>query len=201
MTIRLKLLSSNLSNTAAGFGCFHQLQKFFMLPLWAVVFLSLTAARQAQATDAWPELKWEALVPKDWDPAKDFNALNLAGLQDSDPRANEALEKLRQAWDKAPTEPSVSGRKIRIAGFALPLDVQAKKVTEFLIVPYFGACIHSPPPPANQIIHAQSAKPLSGIKVMEPIWAYGTLHLERNQSHWGTSGYKLSIDKISAYKQ
>lgn len=180
MTIRLNLLFS------------------FIL---ATVVLSVTGTPQAAATDAWAELKWEALVPKDWDPAKDFNALNLAGLQDSDPRATEALEKLRQAWDKAPTEPSVSGRKIRIAGFALPLDVQAKKVTEFLIVPYFGACIHSPPPPANQIIHAQSAKPLSGIKVMEPIWAYGTLHLERNQSHWGTSGYKLSIDKISAYKE
>lgn len=140
------------------------------------------------------------MIPKNWDPTKDFKGFDLSKLQDSDPRAMEALEKLKQAWDNAPVEPSLNGRKIRIAGFALVLEGTANKVTEFLIVPYFGACIHSPPPPSNQIIHAKSSKPLAGIRTMEPIWAYGHLSLQRASTHWGVAGYRLNIDKVAPYK-
>lgn len=97
------------------------------------------------AAESWPALKWEALIPKGWDPVKDFKGIDLSRMQDGDPRAMEALDKPKQAWDNAPSEPSLNGRKIRIAGFALPLEGEGSKVTEFLIVPYFGACIHSPP--------------------------------------------------------
>jgi len=152
------------------------------------------------AAESWPELKWEALIPKGWDPVKDFKGINLSRMQDGDPRAMEALDKLKQAWDNAPSEPSLNGRKIRIAGFALPLEGEGNKVTEFLIVPYFGACIHSPPPPANQIIHAKSSKPLAGIRLMEPIWTYGTLGLQRGNTQWGVTGYRLTVDKVEPYQ-
>lgn len=153
-----------------------------------------------QAADPWPELKWEALIPEGWDPAADFKGINLSRMQDGDPRAMEALEKLKQAWDSAPAEPSVDGRRIRIAGYALPLEREGRKVTEYLIVPYFGACIHTPPPPANQIIHARSSRPLSGIRMMDPIWTYGTLGVHRGQTQWGVTGYRLTVDKVEPYK-
>ncbi len=153
------------------------------------------------AADPWPELKWEALVPKGWDPAAEFKGLDFSKLQDSDPRAMEALDKLRKMWDDAPAEPSLNGKKIRIAGFALPLERQGDKVTEFLLVPYFGACIHTPPPPANQIIHAKSAKPLSGVKMMVPLWTYGTLTVQRGETTWGVAGYRLTVDKIAPYQE
>lgn len=166
------------------------------LLLLVALLLSLPLA----AADAWPELKWEALVPKGWDPAAEFKSLDLSKLQDSDPRAMEALDKLRKMWDDAPAEPSLNGRKMRIAGFALPLERQGDKVTEFLIVPYFGACIHTPPPPANQIIHAKSAKPLAGVKMMQPFWVYGTLAVQRGETNWGVAGYRLVVDKIAPYE-
>jgi hypothetical protein len=152
------------------------------------------------ATGPNPEVRWEDLVPKGWDPAADFKALDLSKLQDSDPRAMEALEKMKQAWDNAPTEPTLDGKQGRIAGFALPLERQGDKVTEFLLVPYFGACIHTPPPPANQIIHAKSAKPLTGIKMMQPIWALGTFSTQRGETTWGMAGYRLKIDRILPYE-
>jgi hypothetical protein len=112
----------------------------------------LLAAPFPYAAEAWPEIGWDALLPKDWDPSADFKNLDLSTLQDSDPKAMEALDKLKAAWDTAPAEPAMNGKRGRIAGFVLPLERQGEKVTEFLIVPYLGACLHTPPPPANQII-------------------------------------------------
>ena len=159
----------------------------------------LLAVTPLHAAEPWPEIKWEALVPKGWDPAKEFKNLDLSKMQDSDPRTMEALDKLKQEWDNAPAEPAMNGRKGRIAGFALPLERKEGKVTEFLIVPYFGACIHTPPPPANQIIHAKSAKPLTGVKTMVPLWAYGTLSIQRGETTWGVAGYRLTVDKVAPY--
>lgn len=153
------------------------------------------------AADAWPEMKWEQLIPPGWDPAKSFKDLDLSKLQDADPRAMEALDRLKQEWDSAPADPALNGRKLRIAGFALPLERQGDKVTEFLIVPYFGACIHTPPPPANQIIHARSKKPLTGVRMMGPVWTYGTLSVQRGETTWGVAGYRLDVDKIAPYTE
>lgn len=162
---------------------------------------ALLLAATAQAADPWPEIKWEALVPKGWDPAAELKGLDLSKMQDSDPRAIEALERLKRAYDNAPIEPAMKGRKGRIAGFALPLERQGDKVTEFLIVPYFGACIHTPPPPANQIIHAKSARPLAGVKMMVPIWTYGSFSVQRGETQWGVAGYRLTVDKIAPYEE
>jgi len=166
--------------------------------------LALLIAPSLFAAEPWPELKWEALVPKGWDPSKEFKDLDLSKLQDSDPRAMEALDRLKKLWDDAPAEPALNGRRIRIAGFALPLERQGPDgkggVTEFLIVPYFGACIHTPPPPANQIVHAVSAKPLGKMQTMDTVWVTGTLGLQRAETQWGHAGYRLSVDKVTPYE-
>lgn len=170
-----------------------------LLSLIATLLLAATA-QAAAPSEHWPEIKWETLIPQGWNPAAEFKGIDLSKMQDSDPRATEALERLKQAWDNAPAEPSLNGKKGRIAGFALPLERNGDKVTEFLIVPYFGACIHVPPPPANQIIHAKSAKPLDGVKMMAPIWTYGTFSVQRGQTTWGIAGYRLTVDKVTSYE-
>ena len=115
---------------------------------------NVVAPTTLAANSAWPDIGWDALIPKGWDPAAEFKGLDFSRLQDADPRAMEALERIKSVWDTAPAEPTLHGRRGRSAGFVLPLEKKGDKVTEFLIVPYFGACIHTPPPPANQIIHA-----------------------------------------------
>lgn len=168
--------------------------------LSTIFLLALLAATPGHAADPYPEIKWEALIPKGWDPSRDFKNLNLGSLQDSDPRAMEALDKLKALWDNAPTEPALNGRKIRLAGYVLPLERRGDKVIEFLLVPYYGACIHTPPPPANQIIHAKSARPLAGVKMMEAIWVYGTLTVQRGETTWGVAGYRLTVERIAPYE-
>ena len=92
--------------------------KFHHLPLIACLLLSAPL----HAAEKYEEIKWELLVPKGWDPARDFKALDLSKLDDADPRAAEALQKLKEMWDQAPTEPALAGKKIRLPGFVIPLD-------------------------------------------------------------------------------
>lgn len=167
-----------------------------------LLLLSLVCAPMAplHAADAFKEIRWEDLVPKGWDPTKEFKALDLSKLEDSDPRAMEALQKMKALFDDAPTEPSMAGRKVRLPGFVIPLERKGELTTEFLLVPYFGACIHSPPPPANQIIHAVTAKPAK-LRSMDPVWASGTLSLQRADTPWGKSGYRFTVEKIVPYEE
>ncbi|MBS3936270.1 MAG: DUF3299 domain-containing protein [Sulfuritalea sp.] len=169
--------------------------------LLLLLLAALLAAPAVCAREPWPEVRWEALVPQGWDPSAEFKDLDFASLDDADPRAIAALERLRKIWDAAPVDPAFHGKKARIAGFALPLERQGDKVTEFLIVPYFGACIHTPPPPANQIIHAKSGRPLAGVRMMAPIWTYGVFGVRRSDTQWGVAGYSLTVDKVAPYEE
>lgn len=145
------------------------------------------------------EIEWEELTPKDWNPMAAFKGLNLARLKDSDPRAREALEKMRTAWDAAPVNTALDGKRIRLAGFVIPLERKGKLVSELLLVPYFGACIHTPPPPANQTIHVILAQPVADIRSMDAFWINGTLKVVRGDSSIGIYGYRLQGDSLERY--
>ncbi len=147
------------------------------------------------------EITWEALTPKGWDPAASFREMNLSRLKDSDPRAIEALAKLRKVWDEAPLEQSMNGKRIRIAGFAVPLERVGDDVSEFLLVPYFGACIHSPPPPANQTIHVLMKGKGRALNTMDTVWVAGTLELHRADSGLGVAGYRIQADSVRPYSK
>lgn len=50
------------------------------------------------------------------------------------------------------------GKEITIKGFMMPLDYDSKAIVEFLLMPYVPACMHVPPPPANQLILVKMKK-------------------------------------------
>ncbi|MES2561557.1 MAG: DUF3299 domain-containing protein [Pseudomonadota bacterium] len=150
---------------------------------------------------AYKEMQWDALAPANWNPAREFEALNLGSLSDSDPRAIQALEKLRIAMDNAPVVPALNGARVRIAGFLVPLDGVKGQITEFLLVPYFGACIHTPPPPANQIIHVVPAKPYKLEQGMDAVWINGVLETTRAETGMGNAGYRMKADLVTPYKR
>ena len=160
------------------------------------------AAKAAPAKpSAFKTITWDDLVPKDWDPMAAFKGMDLNLLQDGDPRANDMMKKLREVWDNAPTNPAVVGQAVRIPGFVVPLEESKDGVKEFLLVPYFGACIHSPPPPANQIIHVVAKKPVGKLNSMDAVWVSGTLSLKYANTPWGSAGYRLDVDKIAPYEE
>ena len=120
--------------------------------------MRMSSSERAGST-AFRETRWYELGPTGWDPYKEARELrrNGTGFSDTDPRAAELLKKLRDIWDNAPINPAMDGAAIRIPGYVVPLEQGKGGVTEFLLVPYFGACIHTPPPPSNQILRVTAA--------------------------------------------
>lgn len=155
---------------------------------------------KANFDPAYPELDWDSLIPAGWDPMAAFKGLNLAKMKDSDPKAMEALDKMKKAWSEAPVESGLSGKKVRIAGFAVPLEQSDKAVSELLLVPYFGACIHTPPPPANQIIHVKLKNKVPAVGAMQPYWVWGELKVARTSSSMGDAGYRLEAVSMTPYE-
>ncbi len=104
---------------------------------------------------------------------------------------------------------ALDGKPVRIPGYLLPLEFDGDKVTEFLLVPYVGACIHTPPPPPNQIVHvkAEEAFTTDG-GLYTPVWVNGLMKTEQSQSSLnfvdGSSGipssYALEATSIEPYE-
>ena len=158
-----------------------------------------TGVSKPAASSAFREIKWDDLVPKDWDPLKEFKNINFSLMNDSDPRANEMLKRMRETWDNAPTNNDLDGASVRIPGYLVPLEDTKSGLKEFLLVPYFGACIHTPPPPANQIIYVKADKPPKGFRSMDTVWVSGTLKTLRSDSYMGASGYRMDAVVVERY--
>ena len=146
-------------------------------------------------------ITWDALVPAGWDPFKDFKDLNFQALDDGDPRATAMLKKMRDVWDNAPVNGALVGQLVRIPGFVVPLEDSKDGLKEFLLVPYFGACVHSPPPPANQIVHVLPKSPAKGLRSMDAVWISGTLTTGRTDSYMGAAGYRIEAISVAPYAE
>jgi len=162
------------------------------------------------SNEPYKKLNWDELTPADWDPLKPLKGLDLDKLKDSDPRAKDALIAVGEAWKNAPIIPSLNRQRVKIAGFVVPLDINKKKVKEFLLVPYFGACIHVPPPPSNQVVHAINAKIdskqeneylKSAALIQGPITIVGILETVSSNTSMGSAGYKIQVETIEEYKE
>jgi uncharacterized protein len=146
------------------------------------------------------EVSWDDLLPQGWDPMKAIEGLKLDQLSDDDPRAEAAAKKIREMWNDAPSNPAIDGKAIRIAGFMVPLELGKKEVTEFLLVPYFGACIHVPPPPANQIIDVHTTQPYKTESFMEAVWVAGIIERAETKGDMADVGYRLKAEHVERYR-
>ncbi len=159
----------------------------------------LPASGKAKAA-GFDEIHWDDLMPQDWDPMAAFKGVDLNRLQDNDPKAIALLERVRAEWDKAPVEPKMNDRRVKIPGFVVPLERQGDSVSEFLLVPYFGACVHVPPPPSNQVIHVLPSKPVKGMQTMETYWISGTIRLQGGDSSMGVYAYRIAAERVEPYE-
>jgi len=148
------------------------------------------------------EFTWDDLIPADYRPEAVFAQMDVSSMQDGDPKAAEAMEKLRALWKDAPVVKELDGRKIKLGGFAVPLDGDGKITTEFLLVPYYGACIHVPPPPANQAILITLDKPQDIIKQpFDAVWVEGVIKIERFSNELADAGYAMKNAIVTPYEE
>jgi hypothetical protein len=157
------------------------------------------APRAPGAAVRFREIDWDELMPPSWNPQAIFDGLSLGDLRDGDPRAMRALERLRAEWERAPANRALNGAAIRIAGFLVPLERTGKALSEFLLVPYFGACIHVPPPPANQIIHVVAKPAVRGTQSMDAVWVEGIVETGTSDTPMGRSSYRMKASRVQPY--
>ena len=141
------------------------------------------------------ELDWDELLPRDararfsgGPPPPTHDTLGEGGLaaqQMMDLSVNKALD----------------GALIKIPGFIVPLDVgKDGLVTDFFLVPYFGACIHVPPPPPNQIVHVRISKGIALYSIYEAYWITGRMKVVNKSTRLGASAYQLAASNVEIYK-
>jgi hypothetical protein len=163
---------------------------------------AVTPEEVATAQNLGPDLEWDDLIPADWRPDKLFEQYDVDSIDDDDPRADELLDRLRTLWAEAPIVEALDGRSVRLPGFVVPLTTDATEIREFLLVPYFGACIHVPPPPPNQTVYVVTTE--DGAyrgELFDTVWVTGTMHIERFSNDLGEAGYRIEAVDVSPYEE
>lgn len=94
----------------------------------------------------------------------------------------------------------LDGQRVRIPGFVVPLDDAQDEGAEFLLVPYYGACVHTPPPPPNQMafVTMQGGKSIK-LALFDAVWMEGTLRIVNYDSPYGSVGYTIEGLSMQPY--
>ncbi len=115
----------------------------FKVTTHSLMLLSAVLISFASVANPPKEIFWEDLIPE--------------GHVQIDTQAQANHEGSEQNWVQpdldAPVVKALDGQSVSLPGFIVPLEGDSELITEFLLVPYFGACIHVPPPPPNQLVH------------------------------------------------
>lgn len=135
------------------------------------------------------ELKWRDLIPEEL--KNKSPALIDHNQEASQVAMNPSLEMIKQ---------ELNGTYVKIAGFIVPLDGNEGKVTAFLLVPYFGTCIHVPPPPPNQIIYVEFSEGVDSDIIYDAVWVEGVLEAGIFENRMASTGYKINPIKVTPYE-
>ena len=153
-------------------------------------FMAL-ALSPALPADEPRDLEWLELMPKEeadtW-----LEQQGTVTHQGTD--APDAFESFR-------TVPGLDGEHVRIPGFVVPVEVDENRMMHtFFLVPYFGACIHVPPPPANQIIYGRMEEPIEVVNIWDAFWMEGTLNIEQVENETAASAYTMDVQSLELYE-
>jgi hypothetical protein len=111
------------------------------------------------------------------------------------------LKTLNSAQPSSPAR-DLNNKLVSVPGFMVPLEDDADQVTEFLLVPFAGACIHVPPPPPNQMIYVKLRRNQKvAMSFTEPIVVVGQLHVATLQSPYGDVSFNMDGDTVQPYAQ
>lgn len=159
--------------------------------LMAFGLASITLPSAGFAASPW-EIGWDDLIP----PGIPYAEIIGEGDLDT---ANDTWRPIYDANGEK-LNPKLDGAYIRMPGFIVPLDVSRKGVREFILVPYQGACIHTPPPPANQLVLANTQTPWPADRLWDAVWVVGWMKTQINDTDIAETGYTLDIESIEIYE-
>ena len=175
--------------------------------------IAAKASTEVAKLDDFKEIDWPDLMPQ-----QDLDALmnppayiyeiedGSAEDQLENPVQNKATEtsmdRYQQALVSTNIKPEMDGQAVRIPGYVVPLGFGDEQlVTEFFLVPYFGACIHVPPPPPNQIIHIKYPKGLKLDALYDPFWVSGVLKTSLVENDMAMAAYAMDVKRMEIYSR
>jgi len=180
--------------------------------------------QQTSKTNQTAILTWEDLMPEGEDERlaelyaefyeeqemRFIEQMNLSKAAAADPEGAGDLMSIVQEGSEFDTMDQIGtynvvdgldGQTIRLPGYVVPLDFNAdSEYDQFLLVPYFGACLHTPPPPPNQIVFVKSDPAMKIPNIYEPVWVEGVMKTGEFGSDLGNSAYELTLAKLDPYE-
>ncbi|MCR9279702.1 MAG: DUF3299 domain-containing protein [Pseudomonadaceae bacterium] len=159
--------------------------KALSLIVCATVFsgFSLLAAADAAVR----QIGWDDLLPA---------APPLADVQDGTSSSVATQPAIMQSGAFVP---ELAGQMVKLPGFVVPLESDGETVRTFLLVPYFGACIHMPPPPANQIVHVELDDAVPVDSIYDAVWVTGEMSLDTYRGDLAEAGYSMKGKSLETY--
>lgn len=187
----------------------------FLSPLRHWLFVLLLTISSVTVAGEYQQINWVDLLPE-----KDLIALEnppaylneIDDGSDDDLLVNKMISALEQstapddAYQRALVSTDVvetfNDKAIRLPGFIVPIEMNDKQeVTEFFLVPYFGACIHLPPPPPNQIIYVTSKTGILVEDIYNAYWLEGTIKTNFTENNVAQSAYSMTAENVELYKE
>lgn len=153
--------------------------------------MASVALPQAALADTPTEITWDELIPP--------------GVPYSEIIAEGEMDELNDFWqpifdiNATKLNPLLDGAYIKIPGYIIPIDLSTVGVTRFVLVPYVGACLHTPPPPPNQLIFVTTEIPWPSDNLWDAVWVTGQMLHEIQSTEVAQTGYTLKADQMEAY--
>ena len=160
-------------------------------------------AKETAATSAdVMEIDWDVLIPDSHRPDTELiDKYNNGEIDAKDPLIIALKALMRELLELGPVNHELAGKMIKMPGFVIPLEHDGDKITEFLLVPYHGACIHVPAPPSNQIIYVRvPGGTTAASRPYDTVWVTGRLTIEQIDNDVAESGYVMDAIEVEPFE-
>ncbi len=174
----------------------HSRRQFLTLALGALVpgvFASAVLGPAGSALAAARRIRWSELIPE--------------GVEYGEMIANGVMDNVRDVWIPEFDENgnalnmALDGQEITLAGYVIPLEFTSSGVTDFVLVPFVGACIHVPPPPPNQLIFVTAESPWPNGNLWDAVLVTGTLRASLKSTEVANVGYEITGARVETYRK
>ncbi|KPZ65416.1 hypothetical protein AN392_01322 [Pseudoalteromonas sp. P1-16-1b] len=162
----------------------------FKVTTHSLMLLSAVLISFASIANPPKEIFWEDLIPQ--------------GHVQIDTQAQANHEGSEQNWVQpdldAPVVKTLDGQSVSLPGFVVPLEGDSELITEFLLVPYFGACIHVPPPPPNQLVHVTIKGGVPIDSLYDAIVVTGVIKTQTWSGEIAQVGYQMQAVGVAPFE-
>ena len=140
--------------------------------------------------NGYADLDWTHMMPPE----------DIKLLEDAPPVVHVGTQRMKQVGTLH-TVAALDGRKVRLTGYVVPLESDAEgRMTEFFFVPFYGACIHVPPPPPNMLVHVRLSKGIDTPSLYDPLVLRGVLHTQQTSNAMAASAYAVDGAALGPYR-